>query len=325
MIIQNINGKEINLYNILVVFLMAVFILCLLYLNCSLTSIQAVEQEGYEDRVLILKKPRMSGEDIYWLKVRLSELSYYRGLLDNTYDLDTARAVAAFQADNHLEIDGVVNNYVWERLLDAAAESLLSTTDVEEGPEGEISIVIDTYKRQLTLFSDDKPYKNYPIAIGKPTTKSPVGEWAIINKNLHWGGGFGTRWLGLNVPWGTYGIHGTNKPWTIGSAASHGCIRMFNHHVEELYRWVPLKTRVKIIGHRVPINVNTILRPGQSGLSVMQLQDNLNKQGFNSGYRDARYGSTTEEAVKELKAQFGLKADGIADWNVLYLLGLPEN
>src|SRR5690554_4819819 len=162
-----------------------ILLLSLLYLNCSLTSIQAAEQEGYENRLLILKKPRMSGEDIYWLKVRLSELSYYSGLLDDIYDLETARAVAAFQADNHLEIDGVVNNYVWEYLLDGAGGSLLLTTDVEEGPEGEISIVIDTYKRQLTLFSDDKPYKSYPIAIGKPTTKSPVGEWAIINKNLH--------------------------------------------------------------------------------------------------------------------------------------------
>ena len=48
---------------------------------------------------------------------------------------------------------------------------------------------------------------------------------------MNWGGGFGTRWLGLNVPWGIYGIHGTNQPWSIGTQASAGCIRMFNRHV----------------------------------------------------------------------------------------------
>lgn len=98
---------------------------------------------------------------------------------------------------------------------------------------------------------------------------------------------------------------------------------MYNYHVEELYELVPVKTRVEIIGERLPVTVNRVLRPGQTGLSVMQLQDNLNERGFNSGYRDARYGATTKEAVLELEAQFELKRDGIADWNVLYILDLP--
>ena len=150
-----------------------------------------------------------------------------------------------------------------------------------------------------------------------------MGEWAIITRSKDWGGGFGTRWLGLNVPWGIYGIHGTNKPWSIGRAASHGCFRMFNRDVEELFEWVPVKTRVKIIGKRLPVNVNRPLKPGQMGLSVMQLQDNLQLHGYDPGYKDARYGDTTESAVKELEAQFKLNVDGHADWNILYLLDLP--
>ncbi len=43
------------------------------------------------------------------------------------------------------------------------------------------------------------------------------------------------RWIGLNVPWGVSGIHGTNMPGTIGSEASHGCIRMLDKDVEEHY------------------------------------------------------------------------------------------
>ncbi len=276
--------------------------------------------ECLEDRILVLKNPPMSGEDVYLLQVRLEALSYYYGSLDGVYDVETARAVTHFQADNYLEVDGEVDPVTWNSLGDG----VLPITGTEKmAPEGEISIVIDTYKKQLTLYSDSKPYKTYPVSVGKPSTKSPVGEWAIIGKSRDWGGGFGTRWLGLNVPWGIYGIHGTNKPWSIGSAASHGCIRMLNRHVEELYQWVPLKTRVNIIGRRLPVNVNRVLRPGQTGLSVMQLQDNLNAAGFDSGYRDARYGPTTESAIQELKAQFNLKVDGVADWNVLYLLNLP--
>ena len=197
------------------------------------------------------------------------------------------------------------------------------TSNDNNGPSGNLRIVINTYKRTLTLYNDGEIYKTYSVAVGKPSTKTPIGEWAIIRKAKDWGGGFGTRWFSLNVPWGIYGIHGTNKPWTIGTAASHGCIRMYNRDVEELYQWVPVKTRVKIIGKRKPINVNQTLRPGQTGLEVMQLQDNLKKYGFEPEYMDARYGPTTKNSVMEVEAQFNLKVDGITDWNLLYILDLP--
>lgn len=274
-----------------------------------------------EDRVLILKNPPMKGGDVLLLQQRLRDLDYYTGTLDVIYDVEVARAVADFQADKSLEPDGVVEAVTWKALGEGL--NFDNTVIVSTKPNGKLSIVINTYNRTLTLYANRKKYKTYPVAIGKPSTKSPIGEWAIIGKSKDWGGGFGTRWLGLNVPWGIYGIHGTNKPWSIGSAASQGCIRMFNKHVEELYQWVPVKTRVTIIGKRLPITVNRVLKPGQTGLSVMQLQDNLNEYGFQSGYRDARYGITTETAVSELEAQFDLKIDGIADWNVLYLLNLP--
>ena len=198
------------------------------------------------------------------------------------------------------------------------------TFSVMQNKDDEYEIIINTYSRQLVLYKNDEKHKIYPVAIGKPSTKSPVGEWAIITKSKNWGGGFGTRWLGLNVPWGIYGIHGTNKPYSIGSAASHGCIRMHNTHVEELFEIIPLKTRVKIIGNRLPISVNYELKPGQTGLAVMQLQDNLKKYGFEPSYMDARYGPSTEKAVKELETQFGLKIDGKSELNIIYLLDLPE-
>ena len=52
----------------------------------------------------------------------------------------------------------------------------------------------------------------------------------------------GVAWIGLNLP--TYGIHGTPKPETIGSAESHGCFRLSNWNVARLYAMVQPGTRV---------------------------------------------------------------------------------
>ena len=56
----------------------------------------------------------------------------------------------------------------------------------------------------------------------------------------------GTRWLGLSRK--GYGIHGTNAPKSIGKRASHGCIRMRNHDIEELFELVSVGDTVELIG-----------------------------------------------------------------------------
>ena len=54
----------------------------------------------------------------------------------------------------------------------------------------------------------------------------------------------GVAWIGLNLP--TYGIHGTPKPETIGSAESHGCFRLANWNVARLYAMVKVGTKVVV-------------------------------------------------------------------------------
>ena len=106
-------------------------------------------------------------------------------------------------------------------------------------------IVIELAQRQLSLYQDHKLRYQFPIAIGKSQTPTPVGNWHIINKKiLPDSGVFGSRWLGLNRP--GYGIHGTNQPNAIGSAVSLGCIRMHNAHVEQLFEAVAIGTPVII-------------------------------------------------------------------------------
>ncbi len=109
------------------------------------------------------------------------------------------------------------------------------------------SITVDTSARILTLFKNGKVFKTYPIAIGKPSTPTPKGNFKIINKAYNPGGPFGARWLGLNAPYGDYGIHGTNNPSSIGKAVSNGCIRTYNNNIIELYNLVSIGTPVKII------------------------------------------------------------------------------
>lgn len=205
-----------------------------------------------------------------------------------------------------------------------AVENTVVISLKKELDPADTSLIINAYQKQLKVFKNHKLFHTFPVAVGKTSTKSPVGEWAIVHKDAHWGGGFGERWMGLNVPWGTYGIHGTNKPHSIGTAASHGCIRMFNRDVKKLYQWVEVGTRVKIIGPRDPIVISHFLRPKQSGRDVLLLQERLREFGFDPGYTDGMYGSSTEDAMQELKYVYGLDDDLTADSNIFYLLNLKK-
>jgi len=106
-------------------------------------------------------------------------------------------------------------------------------------------IVINIVLKSLTMYYLGRFFKNYTVAVGKPTTPTPLGQFYIFNKQVNPGGPFGTRWLGLSLP--SYGIHGTNRPESIGYAASNGCIRMHNTDVEDLFSRVSVQTPVIII------------------------------------------------------------------------------
>lgn len=108
-------------------------------------------------------------------------------------------------------------------------------------------ITINTQAHTLTLFRDNKVYKTYKVAVGKPSSPTPKGTFKIVNRAVNPGGPFGARWLGLDAPNGDYGIHGTNNPSSIGKNVSNGCIRMFNNEVIELSNLVPIGTIVRII------------------------------------------------------------------------------
>ncbi len=126
------------------------------------------------------------------------------------------------------------------------------------------SIVVDLSENQLYLYEGLKVVKTYPVATAADGYVTPVGNWELIDKRENptwynpaldsWGAGLpavippgpgnplGTRALYLDAP--GIRIHGTYSTDSIGTYASHGCVRMFLEDSEELYELVEVGARI---------------------------------------------------------------------------------
>jgi lipoprotein-anchoring transpeptidase ErfK/SrfK len=127
-------------------------------------------------------------------------------------------------------------------------------------------VTVDRANFQLRLFKNLKLAKTYKIAVGQVGLETPSGVYNVQNKAIdpawhvperEWAGELAgkvipggvpenplkSRWLGI---YDGAGIHGTAEEASLGSAASHGCIRMAVKDVEELYDEVPVQTPVYI-------------------------------------------------------------------------------
>ena len=127
-------------------------------------------------------------------------------------------------------------------------------------------LTIDRANFKLRYFKNLKRRRTYGIAVGAPGYETPTGRFAIHNKAVNpawsapdepWAGAYRNevvaggsaenplkaRWMGIV---GGVGIHGTAAEYSIGTAASHGCIRMRVADVIDLYPRVPIGTTVLI-------------------------------------------------------------------------------
>lgn len=122
-------------------------------------------------------------------------------------------------------------------------------------------IVVSIPDRELALVEDGRVVKIYPVAVGAARTPSPAGAFTVAVRISHptWYGPhkivppgksnpLGPRWIGLSRR--GYGIHGTSSPRSIGKPASHGCIRMHNSDVEELFGMVEVGDPVDLFSER---------------------------------------------------------------------------
>lgn len=131
----------------------------------------------------------------------------------------------------------------------------------EKLPESKQMIIINKFDNSLTFYKDGYFIREFDVATGRVSSFTPEGDYQVANKvkNMPYyktnipGGDprnpLGDRWIGLNVPntqGFTYGMHGTNMEWTIGTYASSGCVRMYNSEVRWLFKRVEIGARVII-------------------------------------------------------------------------------
>lgn len=136
----------------------------------------------------------------------------------------------------------------------------------------ENGILINVPQRLLFFFRNGVLIGTYPVGLGKPTWRTPTGDFgiALLSKNPNWvvpiniqeemrregevvrtevppgpDNPLGKYWIGLSHP--GYGIHGTVSPSSIYQFRSHGCIRLRNEDIAELFPQVMIGDPVKII------------------------------------------------------------------------------
>jgi len=132
------------------------------------------------------------------------------------------------------------------------------------GNERPGTIIVDTPQRFLFLVQEDGKAIRYGIGVGRPgftwagaktiTRKAEWPDWVPPKEMLarrpdlpHFMAGGPDNPLGARAMYlgsSLYRIHGSNEPWTIGTAVSSGCIRMRNEDVTDLYERVPVGTKV---------------------------------------------------------------------------------
>jgi hypothetical protein len=134
-------------------------------------------------------------------------------------------------------------------------------------------LVINKGTNQLAFYENGYLIDVFPVATGRLPQYTPEGSWQVVVKLVypswrHPDGGptipggtpenpLGPRWLGLNAlgtGGSSYGVHGTNNPYSIGTYASAGCIRMYNEDILWLYDRVPVGSDVDIINIKENLN-----------------------------------------------------------------------
>jgi lipoprotein-anchoring transpeptidase ErfK/SrfK len=117
-------------------------------------------------------------------------------------------------------------------------------------------LVVDRRKLRATLYKRGRRRWSAPVGVGKRSTPTPAGHFWIREKfKTHGSGGlygpvaFGSSDYSVLSDWpggGVIGIHGTNEPFLIPGRPSHGCIRVQNRAVRQLWRLMPIGTPLLI-------------------------------------------------------------------------------
>ncbi len=133
-------------------------------------------------------------------------------------------------------------------------EETASPTPPETNKTLATRLVLNLKERRVYVYKDDQVIANYRVAIGRRGWETPRGNFSVIQmvENPQWqnpwngrvsapgpNSPLGERWIGFSREGGKYiGFHGTPGEHVMGQAVSHGCVRMRNRDVKELYELV---------------------------------------------------------------------------------------
>jgi lipoprotein-anchoring transpeptidase ErfK/SrfK len=133
----------------------------------------------------------------------------------------------------------------------SCAEINSPANKAELASETAMELVVDLSDRQLYLYQGSQLHRTYDVAIGKEDWQTPIGVFHIMHKrkNPTWQhpisgkivppgpeNPLGAAWIGFWVDGGyQIGFHGTLETASIGKAISHGCLRMHNQDILELF------------------------------------------------------------------------------------------
>ena len=204
-------------------------------------SVDSSEEFGVADLRIGAK-----GADVKSLQERLRDAKVYpkKAKLTGVVDKTTAKSITRYQKRYSLPKTGVVDARTRQAMVGRLVASI--------------------GQRKVRLIRNGKVWKTYPIAVGQAAFPTPTGEYEINDKQVDptwyppdspWaaelssipagpGNPLGTRWIGTTAP--AIGLHGTYADYSVGTAASHGCMRMHIPDVEELYEQVTIGMKISI-------------------------------------------------------------------------------
>lgn len=136
----------------------------------------------------------------------------------------------------------------------------------QSGSEAGRRIEINVAECRLRLLEGNKTLATYPVGLGRPGFRTPLGSHQVLRMvdNPSWENPYkapgvsrikagpmnplGTRWIGFkNDPHGEFGMHGTDRPQSVGKYSSHGCVRMKVPDAEALYKQIKVGTPVDVV------------------------------------------------------------------------------
>lgn len=226
------------------------------------------------------------------------------------------------------QVENAVDNNIGN--IDKATEIKVSNENVNTPKRW---ILVNIPARSLRLYDDNKCIAMYPVGVGTINTKTPIGYYKVVEKivNPTWidpqdtsivipsgkDNPLGYCWIGIG---GNYGIHGTNKPETVGRYVSNGCVRMVETDVEKVFDKVKVGTQVQIIYDRLVIDKTFDNRVAYyiypDGYNMQTLTVDFVRQGL-KGYGVADFVSD-ESIIQAIKLENGQPNYVAAPVNIIF-------